>query len=623
MKFSELQLTEQTFAGIEDAGFETCMPVQERVFSHSLGGKDVMVQSQTGTGKTAAFLITIFEQYAKRPEGADFNALIIVPTRELAVQIEQDAKKLSKGLPELRVGTFFGGIGYKHQDELLKKGVDVFIGTPGRLLDYEKARKIDYKKMDVVVVDEADRLFDMGFYPDIRDMFRKMRNREERQTMLFSATLTVRARNLAWDFMNEPKEIEIEPETVTVKEINQELFHVSKSEKFSLLLRLLAKHAPESAIVFTNTKSMAVELSKRLELNGYGAHALMGDLPQQKRLQVIGKMKRGEIKFLVATDVAARGLHVDDLELVINYDIPEDFENYVHRIGRTARAGKSGAAITLACEQFVYGLEAIEEYIQMKIPVVWADEEEYPLVKDKSAHLSFSQLVRDYRGGGGRRSDSRDRSRGKQGNRNSQSHRGENRHASRPPRQQGQRSGEGRPHQGQSQGQGRKRTGQHRPKGQSASHKKLEQIEQMSFDERLAYYKNLYGGDLNTDKAKQEQQNKSSEKKSGKGNNRSGAPKDGQRRSSGSGKGKQSNRNGKQSNRNGKPSNQGGKSSSRNGSQGRPSAPKKPQQPQGGSKPKQPVKEKPAVQEKPAVKTEAREPEKKPKKGFLSKLFGK
>lgn len=402
MKFSEFNLHEKVLAGVEAAQFENCMPVQEKVYQHSLKGLDVMVQSQTGSGKTAAFLIPILQKFAEENHQNDDSAeqtgyhtrsLIIVPTRELAVQIEADAKILTESaLSDLRIGCFYGGIGYKKQDEVLEKGVDLYIGTPGRIIDYAKMGKIDFKKIDVIVIDEADRLFDMGFYPDIRSIFQKAKPREERQTLLFSATLSNRARNLAWEYMNSPVEIEIEPEHITVDEIRQELYHVSKDEKFLVMLRLLEKYKPDNAIIFTNTKSRAVEISKRLELNGYNARFLMGDLPQKKRLQVIDNMKQGKIQFLVATDVAARGLHVEDLSLVINFDIPEDFENYVHRIGRTARAGKSGVAITLACEQFVYGLEAIETYIGRKIPVEWIDET-LPQVEDKSAGKRFRDLV--------------------------------------------------------------------------------------------------------------------------------------------------------------------------------------------------------------------------------------
>lgn len=395
MKFEEYKFTEDVITGIKAAQYTECMPVQEKVFQHSLSGRSLAVRSQTGSGKTAAFLLTILNAYALNRNEKRIKSLIIAPTRELAVQIQDDAELLTKGMDDIRVGCFYGGVGYPKQEKMLKDGVDIVIGTPGRLLDFQKSNKIDYKKFDIVVIDEADRLFDMGFYPDIRQMMSKLRPAKERQTMLFSATLNNRARNLAWEFMYEPKEIEIESENVTVEEIRQELYHVSKNEKFALLLFLLKKYNPENAIIFTNTKVRAVEISKRLKINGYNVQFMMGDLPQNKRLQVIERMKAGEIKFLVATDVAARGLHVDDLQLVINYDIPEDFENYVHRIGRTARAGKFGLAITMACEQFVYGLESIQDYIHMQIPVAWVNDEELDSVEDKSARMHFRDLVKD------------------------------------------------------------------------------------------------------------------------------------------------------------------------------------------------------------------------------------
>ncbi len=232
-------------------------------------------------------------------------------------------------------------------------------------------------------------MFDMGFIPDLRWMMRRMPEKAERLTMLFSATLNSRVKQLAWEHMNDPAEIEIEPDSITVEEIDQVLYHVSKDEKVKLLLGILKKEKPENAVIFINTKQHAVELSKRLNHNGYKSSCLMGDLPQKKRLSIIDKMKAGEIKLLVATDVAARGLHINDLEMVINYDLPEDCENYVHRIGRTARAGKSGRAVSLACEKYVLGLPAIEEYIKMKIPVEWADEELYAV--DESEGMRFRQ----------------------------------------------------------------------------------------------------------------------------------------------------------------------------------------------------------------------------------------
>jgi ATP-dependent RNA helicase RhlB len=423
MRFSELALHEEVMKGIETAGFIDCMPVQEKVYPAALQGKDVMVQSKTGSGKTAVFLVTILQKFViardearSLPPEEAFKvklpvALIVAPTRELAVQIEDDSKILASGIPEFRIGCFYGGVGYAKQDKHITEGLDLIIGTPGRLLDYQQMGKLNYKKIDSFIIDEADRLFDMGFYPDIQKMFSMMVSREQRQTMLFSATLSTRVRNLAWDYMNSPQEIEVQPEEITVKAITQELYHVSKSDKFKLFLRLLAKEKPRHALIFTNTKAKAVELCKRLEVNGYNAQYLMGDLPQTKRLQVINKMKQGELQFLVATDVAARGLQIDDLELVFNYDIPEDFESYVHRIGRTARAGKSGKSITLACEQFVYGLEAIENYIQMKIPVIWAEENDLPEVEDKSAKMRFRDLVdeSEYASAGGDGGGSRSR----------------------------------------------------------------------------------------------------------------------------------------------------------------------------------------------------------------------
>lgn len=392
MRFEELDLQSPVLDGIKEAGFKECTEVQAKVLPFSLDGRDVMVQSKTGSGKTAVFLLSIFEEFIESENR--IKALVVAPTRELAVQIEEDAKLLSSHIKDYKIGCFYGGVGYKEQDSEIEEGLDLFVGTPGRLLDYAKSHKIDFREFDIVVLDEADRMFDMGFYPDIRTMFSLMRDREERQTMLFSATLSTKVRNLAWQYMYEPEEILVTPEEITVKKITQELYHVSKNEKFALLLSLLSSINPSSCLIFTNTKDKAVEVSKRLNLNGYKSQFLMGDMPQNKRLETIDRMKEGKLRFLVATDVAARGLQIDDLALVVNYDIPEDYENYVHRIGRTARAGKSGKAITLACEEYIYGLEAIENYIEMKIPVKWADEEKLVSVEDKSKGYHYSKEAR-------------------------------------------------------------------------------------------------------------------------------------------------------------------------------------------------------------------------------------
>jgi ATP-dependent RNA helicase RhlB len=382
LQFTTLQLHEKLLQGIVEAGFSHCMPVQTETFVHSLEGRDVFVQSQTGTGKTAAFLVTILQRMAHEEPGHRSKALIIAPTRELAVQIETEARLLSRYL-DIQTGCFYGGVTYAKQEKMLQDGLDIFIGTPGRLIDFNQQGKINLHEINMLVIDEADRLFDMGFLPDLRRILKKLPPREQRLTMLFSATLDYRVRELAWEYMNDPAEIEIQSEQVTVDGVTHELYHVGSDEKMSLLLGLLQRDTPENALIFTNTKHMAVEVAKRLELNGYPCEYIMGDLPQQQRLKVIEGIKNKEIRFLVATDVAARGLHIDDLSMVVNYDLPSDPESYVHRIGRTARAGKTGKAISLACDRFVYGLEAIETYIKGKLPIMWPESELF--VEDKSA----------------------------------------------------------------------------------------------------------------------------------------------------------------------------------------------------------------------------------------------
>jgi ATP-dependent RNA helicase RhlB len=400
MNFTDLNLDERILKGISDMGFTEFLEVQEETIPPLLDMKDVLVQSQTGTGKTAAFLIPVFQIMLNDKSETGRKAIIIAPTRELAVQIEKEARLIGKYL-DFKIGCFFGGMSYNKQEKVLENGVDIIIGTPGRLIDFGEQGKFKFKDIDIVVIDEADRLFDMGFMPDIRRMLRQMPPREKRLTMLFSATLSTKVKSLAWNYMNEEVvEIEINPEMVTVDNINQELFHIGKKEKMKLLLGILEREKPENCIIFTNTKSAAYEVAKRLEHNGFHTEFLMGDLQQKKRLKIIEKVKSGEVPLLVATDVAARGLHIEDLEMVINYDLPEDSEAYVHRIGRTARVGKSGKAVTFACEKFVYGLESLESYINKKIPVAWAESD--LLIEDKSAGMRFRLDQDDKRSGGGK-----------------------------------------------------------------------------------------------------------------------------------------------------------------------------------------------------------------------------
>ncbi len=404
MNFTDLNLDERILKGLRDMGFTGFLEVQEETIPPVLEMKDVLVQSQTGTGKTAAFLIPIFQIMLNNRSETRKKAMIIAPTRELAVQIDKEARLIGKYL-DYKIECFYGGVSYTKQENSLEKGVDIIIGTPGRLIDFGDQGKIRFKDIDIVVIDEADRLFDMGFMPDIRKMLRQMPPQDKRLTMLFSATLSTKVKSLAWSYMNEAVEIEINPEMVTVDNIHQELYHIGKREKMKLLLGILEREKPTNCIIFTNTKSAAYEVAKRLEHNGFHTEFLMGDLQQKKRLRIIERVKSGDVPILVATDVAARGLHIEDLEMVINYDLPEDSEAYVHRIGRTARVGKSGKAITFACEKFVYGLESLESYINKKIPVMWAENE--LLCEDKSSGMRFRLERDDKRTGSGKQSNRR------------------------------------------------------------------------------------------------------------------------------------------------------------------------------------------------------------------------
>ena len=387
MDFKEFNLDERLLKGIEAAGYEVCTPVQEQVIKASMKegakGPDLYVQSQTGTGKTCAYLVAVISGMLK-PENAGKKCLILAPTRELAVQIEEEAKVLV-GTSGLKAFSVYGGVGYEKQIANLKKGVDIVIGTPGRVIDLNEGGNLDLSNSNFCVIDEADRMFDMGFYDDLRKILKKLPEAEVRQTMLFSATLNTYVKNLAWEYTRDPVEITIEAENITVSEITQELLHVSSDEKMKLLVGILKHENPESAIIFCNTKRSCEVVAKRLAINDIKAEFMIGDLPQSKRLAIMKSFKAGEVKILVATDVAARGIDVDDLAMVINYDLPVEAENYVHRIGRTARAGKSGKAYTFCSEQDVYNLPAIERYIEMSIPATVAYPEQ--MEEDKSAGM--------------------------------------------------------------------------------------------------------------------------------------------------------------------------------------------------------------------------------------------
>ena len=395
MKFTEFSLHESLLQGIEGAGYVDCTPVQEQVLKSSLEGRDLYVQSQTGTGKTAAYLTSIIQELLTRGESAGKKALVMVPTRELAVQVQEEAQKLAK-FTSLKCASFYGGVGYDKQVASLKKGVDIIIGTPGRVIDLNHGNQMDLSSVAFLVIDEADRMFDMGFYPDLRTLIKVLPSSEQRQTMLFSATLNSYVKNLAWEYTRNPAEITIAAENITVDEIAQELFHVSSDDKMKLLLGIISHEKPESLIVFCNTKKSCEIVAKRLKMNGFESEFIIGDLPQKKRLTIMDKFKAGAIKCLVATDVAARGIDVNDLAMVINYDLPNEAENYVHRIGRTARAGKSGKAFTFCSEQDVYSLPPIERYIEKSIPSCVADESMFAEDKSAGVYIKLDSYHEDY-----------------------------------------------------------------------------------------------------------------------------------------------------------------------------------------------------------------------------------
>lgn len=376
MRFDELDLPAPVLLGISDAGFNNCTPIQERTLPISLSGKDVAGQAQTGTGKTAAFLVTLFTRLITNSSAKKGNprALILAPTRELVVQIEQDAQLLGKHCG-LTIQAIYGGVDYMKQRDALRDGADVIIGTPGRLIDYLKQKVYSLKEIEMLVIDEADRMFDMGFIADLRFILRRLPPFDKRQNLMFSATLNQRVMELAYEFMNAPEKVSVTPEKMTAENVEQVLYHASRKEKFPLLLGLLRRDGMSRTMIFINTKREGEYLYDRLNANGFPCRLISGDVEQKKRLRILEDFKEGKLPILIATDVASRGLHIDGVSHVINYDLPQDCEDYVHRIGRTARAGAEGKAISLADEDGALYLEAIEEYIKNKIPTEWAEDD--------------------------------------------------------------------------------------------------------------------------------------------------------------------------------------------------------------------------------------------------------
>ncbi len=418
MTFDDLDLPEAVRAGVREAGFVNPTPIQEKTLPIALGGQDVAGQAQTGTGKTAAFLIAIFSRLLRNPSKGDGlpRALVLAPTRELALQIHRDAELLGKHVG-LNMTVIFGGMDYQKQKESIRTGADIVIATPGRLMDYYRQKILILKNIEIVVVDEADRMFDMGFIKDIRFILKRLPSWDKRQSMLFSATMSFDVLELAYEHMNAPTEVSVTPEKITAEGVEQFLFHVEGTQKFHTLLRLLAQEKPERTIIFANTKGAVEMVARRLEANGYKVGVLSGDVPQRKRLKMVVEFAQGDLQILVATDVASRGLHVDDISHVVNYDLPADSEDYVHRIGRTARAGATGKAFALVDEDSAFNLEGVQKYIDQEIPVIWADE--LPEVEEVPAPRRPRQYrdERDGRGRGRGERDGRGRGRGERSDR--------------------------------------------------------------------------------------------------------------------------------------------------------------------------------------------------------------
>ena len=364
MKFNELHLSAELLAEIEKAGFVEASPIQEQTIPLAMAGKDVIGQAQTGTGKTAAFGFPTLEKIDT--DNPAVQALVIAPTRELAVQSQEELFRFgrSKGV---KVRSVYGGSSIEKQIKALKSGAHIVVGTPGRLLDLIKRKALKLNQIETLILDEADEMLNMGFLEDIESIISRVP--EERQTLLFSATMPDAIKRIGVKFMKEPEHVKIAAKELTTELVDQYYIRVKENEKFDTMTRLMDVEQPELSIVFGRTKRRVDELTRGLKIRGFRAEGIHGDLDQGKRLRVLRDFKNGNLDVLVATDVAARGLHIAEVTHVFNYDLPDDREDYVHRIGRTGRAGESGISISFACEQYAMNLPAIEEYIGHSIPV--------------------------------------------------------------------------------------------------------------------------------------------------------------------------------------------------------------------------------------------------------------
>ena len=371
-RFHDLDLDDRLMHGIADLGFEYASPIQAQALPYTLQGLDVVGKAQTGTGKTAAFLVTIINDLLNNPIEEDRymgepRALVIAPTRELVVQIGEDAKALAKHTG-LNVATLIGGMDYQKQlHQLQGKLVDIVVASPGRLLDFQSRNDLHLDQIEILVIDEADRMLDMGFIPQVRRIVRSTPAKANRQTLLFSATFTQDVLNLTEQWTYEPVTVEIEPESVATDTVDQRVYIVSTEEKYKLLKNIIRMPEAESVIVFANRRDQVRKLHERLRKAGVACGILSGEVSQDKRSKTLKRFKEGDIKVLVATDVAGRGIHVDGISHVVNYTLPEDPEDYVHRIGRTGRAGSTGTSISFACEDDAFILPTIEELLGNKL----------------------------------------------------------------------------------------------------------------------------------------------------------------------------------------------------------------------------------------------------------------
>ncbi|MGA4492541.1 ATP-dependent RNA helicase RhlB [Vreelandella venusta] len=371
-RFHDFDLPLPLMRAIHAQGFEYCTPIQSEALRHTLLGGDIVGKAQTGTGKTAAFLISVMAYFLEEPtpdgqkQGAP-RALIIAPTRELALQIEKDAKALAR-FTQLNVASVVGGMDYQKQRDSLGKKIDILVATPGRLLDFHQKRDIDLSEVEVLVLDEADRMLSMGFIPDVKRIIRYTPKKEQRQTFLFSATFTDDILNLASQWTLNPAHVEIEVTVENQADIDQRVYLVSDDDKQRLLVNLLTQESFERVMVFGNRRDLVRQLDDLLKKADVSVAMLSGDVPQNQRIKTLESFREGDIQVLVATDVAGRGIHIEDVSHVVNYTLPEDPEDYVHRIGRTGRAGAKGVSISFVGEEDAFSLPEIERYINGKLP---------------------------------------------------------------------------------------------------------------------------------------------------------------------------------------------------------------------------------------------------------------